>query len=40
MAALSSYGKMGLTCVGGTMPRAERLYRDTVAAIDRATGAR
>lgn len=38
MGALSSHGKMGLTCVGGTMARAQRLYRKAVAAIDRATG--
>jgi hypothetical protein len=36
--ALSEFGKLGLVCVAGTARRAARLYRDTVAVLDRETG--
>lgn len=37
--ALSRYGKVGVTCIGATPEEAERIFDDTVAALDRATGA-
>jgi hypothetical protein len=35
--ALSEFGKLGLVCVAGSAGRAARLYRDTVAVLDRET---
>jgi len=34
--ALSEFGKLGLVCVGGSVERAEALYRQTVEILDRA----
>jgi hypothetical protein len=37
MGCLSEYGKLGLTCIGNTPKEAEDIYKQVVAAIDRAT---
>ena len=34
--ALSEFGKLGVVCVGGSVERAEALYRQTVEILDRA----
>jgi hypothetical protein len=35
--ALSAFGKLGMVCVAGSAVQASRLYRDTVAVLDRET---
>lgn len=37
MGCLSEHGKLGLTCIGNTPQEAEDIYKQVVAAIDRAT---
>jgi hypothetical protein len=37
MGCLSEYGKLGLTCIGNSPKEAEDIYKQVVAAIDRAT---
>lgn len=37
--ALSEYGKLGMVCIGGSRAKAEQLYHDTVAVLDRETQA-
>ncbi len=37
MGCLSEYGKLGLTCIGNSSQEAEDIYKQVVAAIDRAT---
>ncbi len=36
--ALSEFGKLGVVCVGATAQRADELYRETVAVLDRESG--
>jgi hypothetical protein len=36
--ALSEFGKLGVVCIGRTPEQADKLYRDTVAILDRESG--
>jgi hypothetical protein len=36
--ALSEFGKLGTVCIGDSHESARKLYRDTVAVLDRETG--
>jgi hypothetical protein len=36
--ALSEFGKLGVVCVGATAERADELYWETVAVLDRESG--
>lgn len=38
--ALSEYGKLGTVCIGDSRASAERFFHDTVAVLNRETGAR
>ena len=39
MGALSRYGKLGMVAVADDLASAKRIYRDTIAVLDRETGA-
>jgi hypothetical protein len=38
LGALNEFGKLGVVCVGDTLDRAQALYQDTVAVLDREAG--